>query len=142
MEVLKLFAGIGLFLFAMHLLEDALKKVTGRKAKTFLQKITKSPLGAVTGGAVITGLLQSSSMVSFMVMAFVGAGVFTLKNALSIILGANIGTIISSWIVATLGFSTNIEILAYPAVFIGGMLLILFARRQGITNMAQLLLGF
>ena len=58
-------------------------------------------------------------MVSLMVLAFVGAGVFTMENALAIILGANLGTTLDSWMVATIGFKMNIEILAYPAVFVG-----------------------
>ena len=134
MEVLiyifKLFAGIGLFLFAMYLLEDSLKNLSGRNFKRFLQRITQTRLGAVTGGAIVTGILQSSSMVSLMVLAFVGAGVFTMKNALAIILGANLGTTLTSWLVATLGFKMNIEVAAYPAVFVGGLLLILFSNRK------------
>ncbi|HEY4616977.1 MAG TPA: hypothetical protein VIH09_02135, partial [Flavobacterium sp.] len=73
--ILKLLAGIGLFLFAMFLLEDSLKNLSGRSFKLFLQRITKNKVGAAAGGAIVTGILQSSSMVSFMVLAFVGAGV-------------------------------------------------------------------
>ncbi len=99
--IFKLSAGIGLFLFAMYLLEESLKNLSGRNFKLFLQRTTKSKIGAVTGGAVVTGVLQSSSMVSLMVLAFVGAGVFTMKNAMAIILGANLGTTLDSWLVAT-----------------------------------------
>jgi phosphate:Na+ symporter len=90
-SIFKLSAGIGLFLFAMYLIEESLKKLSGRNFKIFLQKITKNRIGAVSGGAIVTGILQSSSMVSLMVLAFVGAGVFTMKNAMAIILGANLG---------------------------------------------------
>jgi phosphate:Na+ symporter len=99
-------------------------------------------LAAVLGGTVVTGILQSSSMVSLMVLAFVGAGVFTLKNALAVILGANLGTTLDSWLVATLGFKTNIEVIAYPAVFIGGLLLITFSKRDVIKYTSYFLLGF
>jgi hypothetical protein len=122
--ILKLCAGVGLFLFAMYLLEESLKNLSGRNFKIFLQRSTKNKLGAVAGGAIVTGVLQSSSMVSLMVLAFVGAGVFTMKSALAIILGANLGTTLDSWVVATLGFKTNIEVIAYPTIFIGGLLLI------------------
>lgn len=146
MEVLiyifKLFAGIGLFLFAMYLLEDSLKNLSGRNFKRFLQRITQTRLGAVTGGAIVTGILQSSSMVSLMVLAFVGAGVFTMKNALAIILGANLGTTLTSWLVATLGFKMNIEVAAYPAVFVGGLLLILFSNRKIFKYISYFLFGF
>lgn len=141
-DIMKLCAGVGLFLFAMYLLEESLKNLAGRNFKLFLQRITKNKIGAVTGGALVTGVLQSSSMVSLMVLAFVGAGVFTLKNALAIILGANLGTTLDSWIVATLGFKTNIEVIAYPAVFIGGLLLILFGKRKYIKYISYFLFGF
>jgi phosphate:Na+ symporter len=69
-------------------------------------------------------------MVAVMVLAFVGAGVFTLQNAMAIILGANVGTTIASWMVATLGFKVNIEMVAYPAVFAGGLILIAYGQQQ------------
>ena len=79
-SVFKLTAGIGLFLFAMYLIEEALKNLSGRNFKIFLQRLAKNKIGAVSGGAIVTGVLQSSSMVILMVVAFVGAGVFTMKN--------------------------------------------------------------
>jgi phosphate:Na+ symporter len=141
-SIFKLAAGIGLFLFAMYLIEEALKNLSGRTFKLFLQRVTKNNIGAVAGGTIVTAILQSSSMVSFMVLAFVGAGVFTMKNAMAIILGANLGTTLASWLVATLGFKTNIEIIAYPVVCIGGFLLILFGNRKKIKYLSYFLLGF
>ncbi|MFV8370717.1 Na/Pi cotransporter family protein [Flavobacterium sp. LB2R40] len=140
--ILKLAAGVGLFLFAMYLVEESLKNLSGRSFKLFLQRITKTDIGAVVGGTIVTGILQSSSMVSLMVLAFVGAGVFTMKNAMAIILGANLGTTIASWLVATLGFKTNIEIIAYPAVCLGGFLLILLGNRKKFKYLSYFLLGF
>ena len=140
--IFKLAAGVGLFLFAMYLLEESLKNLSGRNFKLFLQRTTKNTVGAVAGGALVTALLQSSSMVSLMVLAFVGAGVFTMKNAMAIILGANLGTTLDSWLVATLGFKVDIEVAAFPVVFIGGMLLILFSNRKNIKYTAYFLLGF
>lgn len=141
-HLLKLLAGIGLFLFAMFLLEDSLKNLSGRSFKLFLQRITKNKVGAAAGGAIVTGILQSSSMVSFMVLAFVGAGVFTMRNAMAIILGANLGTTLDSWVVATLGFKMDIEIVAYPAVCIAGLVLILFGNRKAFRYMSFFLFGF
>jgi len=140
--IFKLAAGVGLFLYAMYLLEESLKNLSGRNFKLFLQRTTKNRVGAVAGGAVITGVLQSSSMVSLMVLAFVGAGVFTMKNAMAIILGANLGTTLDSWLVATLGFKVDIEVAAYPVVFIGGMLLSLFSNRKKIKYISYFLFGF
>lgn len=142
LHIFQLLAGIGLFLFAMFLLEESLRNLSGRNFKLFLQRITKNRFGAVAGGAVVTAVLQSSSMVSLMVLAFVGAGVFTMKNAIAIILGANLGTTLTSWIVATLGFKMNIEVVAYPAVFVGGFLLIIFGKRKSIKYVSYFLLGF
>ena len=118
------------------------QNLSGRNFKLFLQRTTKNRVGAVAGGAVVTGVLQSSSMVSLMVLAFVGAGVFTMKNAMAIILGANLGTTLDSWLVATLGFKLDIEVAAYPVVFIGGMLLILFGNRKKIKYISYFLFGF
>jgi phosphate:Na+ symporter len=140
--ILKLAAGVGLFLFAMYLVEESLKNLSGRSFKLFLQRITKNNIGAVAGGTIITGILQSSSMVSLMVLAFVGAGVFTMKNAMAIILGANLGTTIASWLVATLGFKTDIEVIAYPAVCLGGFLLILLGNHKKFKYISYFLLGF
>lgn len=141
-HILKLSAGIGLFLFAMYLLEESLKNLSGRSFKLFLQRITKNSIGAVTGGAIVTGILQSSSMVSFMVLAFVGAGVFTMRNAMGIVLGANLGTTLDSWLVATLGFNMDIEIVSYPAVCAGGVLLILFGSQKTYRYISYFLFGF
>ncbi len=99
-------------------------------------------MGAAAGGAIVTALLQSSSVVSFMVLAFVGAGVFTLKNAMAIILGANLGTTISSWLIATIGFKINIEVIAYPLVFLGGLLMILLGHRKSTKYLSYFLFGF
>jgi phosphate:Na+ symporter len=138
----KLAAGVGLFLFAMYLLEESLKNLSGRNFKLFLQRITKNNIGAVTGGAIVTAVLQSSSMVSFMVLAFVGAGVFTMKNAMAIILGANLGTTLDSWLVATLGFKVDIEVIAYPTVCLGGLILIFFGSRKTAKYLSYFLFGF
>jgi phosphate:Na+ symporter len=139
---LKLAAGIGLFLFAMYLLEESLKNLSGRRFKLFLQHITKNKLGGVMGGVIITGILQSSSMVTLMLLAFVGAGVFSMRNAMAIILGANLGTTVNSWLIASLGFKVDIEVIAYPAICIGGIFLILFSNRKSMKYLAYFLFGF
>lgn len=141
-SIFKLFSGIGLFLFAIYLLEESIKNLSGRNFKLYLQRITKNRIGAATGGAIVTAILQSSSMVSFMVMAFVGAGVFTMRNAMAIILGTNLGITLNSWLVATLGFKFNIEVVAYPVVGLAGILLMLFRNRKNITYISFFLFGF
>jgi phosphate:Na+ symporter len=141
-NLLKLSAGIGLFLFAMYLIEESLKNLSGRNFKLFLQKITKSKLGSILGGAIVTGVLQSSSMVSLMVLSFVEAGIITMRNALAVILGANLGTTLASWIVATLGFKFNIDIISYPIIFTGGLLIVLLGSKKNIKYYSFFLIGF
>lgn len=141
-QLTELLAGIGLFLFAMHFLEISLKELSGRKFKLFLQKVASRPLSAVAGSALITGILQSSSMVSLMVLAFLGAGVFTLEQSLALILGANLGTTLDSWLIAVLGFQVNIEAAAFPAIFLGAILLLMSGKRKQYIPIAYFLLGF
>jgi len=142
LQLTELLAGIGLFLFAMHFLETSLRELSGRKFKLFLQRVAARPLNAVVGSALITGILQSSSMVSLMVLAFLGAGVFTLEQSLALILGANLGTTLDSWIIALLGFQMNIEKVAFPAIFLGAILLLLSGKRKNYIHTAYFLLGF
>lgn len=139
---LQLLAGIGLFLLAMQLLENSLKNLSGRNFKLFLQRTAGNKAGAVAGGALVTAILQSSSMVSLMVLSFVGAGVLGMTHALAIILGANLGTTLASWLVATLGFKVNIEVVAYPAVCIAGILMVSAGSRKMTRDLSNLLFGF
>lgn len=120
-DIWKVLAGVAIFLLGMKLIEDSLRQLTGRKFKLFLKKQTTSKLKAIGGGAVVTGILQSSSLVSLMVLAFVGAGVLSMQNALAVILGANLGTTLDSWVVATVGFKTNIGTFAVPVIGIAGI---------------------
>ncbi len=141
-SILQLIAGIGLFVFAMSLLEDALKNLAGRPFKLFLQRHTSNRFKAIISGALVTGVLQSSSVVSVLVLAFVGAGVLTLKSALAVIIGANVGSTFNSWLVALLGFKVNIDLVAYPAVGVAGILLIAFSNSRVLKNIARFLMGF
>jgi phosphate:Na+ symporter len=121
----KLMAGVAIFLLGMKFLEESLGQVAGRSFKLFLKKQTTSKPKAILGGTIVTGILQSSSVVNLMVLAFVGANVIQMNNALGIILGANLGTTVSSWIVATVGFNMDVENIALPLVGIFGILMYL-----------------
>jgi len=137
----KFLAGLGLFLFGMAQLENGVKELAGRGFKVFIKKHTKSKLKAILGGTLITALLQSSSVVSLMLLAFVGAGVISMKNALGIILGSNLGTTFTGWLVATLGFKLDIESFVMPFIAIGGLLVVLFPKRPQLFNIGLLTLG-
>ncbi len=120
LDLWRLAAGLGLFLFGMHELERALRQLAGRSFKQFLRQYTARPLRGVLAGALSTAALQSSSVVSLIVLAFVGTGVVSLASAVGIVFGSNLGTTATGWIVATIGFKLDIEALALPLIAIGG----------------------
>ncbi|MDH4048577.1 MAG: Na/Pi symporter [Gammaproteobacteria bacterium] len=120
-EIWRLAAGLGLFLFGMHHLEQALQQLTGRPFKVFLRQHTSRPVKGVLAGAVATAALQSSSVVSLLVMALVGTGIISLASAVGIVFGSNLGTTATGWIVATVGFKLDIEALALPLIAAGGL---------------------
>lgn len=122
-DIWKLLAGVAFFLLAMNFLEDTLRHLAGRRFKLFLKKQTKNKVKAIGTGAVVTGLLQSSSIVNLLVLSMVGASVLQMENALAIMLGSNLGTTFSSWLVATLGFNFNTEMYVLPIAGIAGIVM-------------------
>lgn len=136
------FAGLGIFLFGMSLLERAIKSLSGESFKKLIRIYTKTHLRSVASGFITTGILQSSSAVSLMVLAFVGAGIMTLENAIGVILGSNIGTTMTSWIVATLGFKIKLEALAMPLIGIGGIAYAFSTEKTIYRYLSELALGF
>ncbi len=142
LDLSKILAGIGIFLLGMNFLEETLRSLSGRSFKLFLRKQTTNPLKAIGGGAVLSGVLQSSSVVNLMVLALVGAGVLTMQNALAVILGTNIGSTLTSWIVATLGFKFNIENFALPVVGIAGITMALLSNRTRAHQWSKFAFGF
>ena len=141
-DIWKFIAGLGLFLFGMFMLEEGIKALSGRAFKKFLRKHTKNKIKAILSGTFITAIVQSSSVVSLMTLAFVGAGVIKLTNAIGIILGSNLGTTMTGWVVATLGFKLDIESFALPCIGIGGLGLIFLARSDRFSNISKLVVGF
>lgn len=141
-DVWKMLAGLGIFMFGMHLLESSVKSLSGKAFKRIIRQYTNGRLKAIGSGTFVTALLQSSSAVSLMVLAFVGAGVMSMENAIGVIMGSNIGTTLTAWIVATLGFKIKIETFALPFVGLGGIGLILFRPLSKPYHLACLLIGF
>lgn len=138
----KFIAGLGIFLFGMHHLESALKSLAGRSFKLFLKRHTNNPLKAILSGTFVTAVLQSSSVVSLITLAFVGAGIIHMKNALGIIFGSNLGTTFTGWIVALIGFKLNIEEISLPMIGIGGIVLVVLRKYQSIATYGLLLISF
>lgn len=140
-KIWMVFGGVGLFLIGMHLLETALSQLASRDFKLLLRRNTSNNTRAVFSGIITTALLQSSSIVSFMTLAFAGSGIIKLQNALAVILGANIGTTISNWLIATLGFSFNIDMIWYPILGLGGIILVLFRGNKKIEHICFFFIG-
>ena len=133
--------GLGLFLFGMILMSGGLKKAGGKKLKSALESMTRNRMTGCAIGAGITALIQSSSASTVMVVGFVNAGLLTLKQAISVIIGTNIGTTATAWLVSISGFHIEITVYALPAVAIGfGMQI--FGRTRTTKNIGEIILGF
>jgi phosphate:Na+ symporter len=142
LDLWKLLAGLGVFLFGMLLMEDSVKALSGRAFRRIIRIYTNGRLRSIGSGALVTALLQSSSAVSLMVLAFVGAGVMNMQNAIGVIMGSNIGTTLTAWIIATIGFKIKIESLALPFIGLGAVGLILFKPSSKPFLVTRLLIGF
>ncbi|MBC8316452.1 MAG: Na/Pi symporter [Desulfobulbaceae bacterium] len=141
-DIWQLVAGIGVFLFGMILLEESVKALSGKAFRRMIRNYTDGRLKAIGSGSLVTAILQSSSAVSLMVLAFVGAGIMSMENAIGVMIGSNIGTTFTAWIVATLGFKVKIESFALPLIGIGGIGLVLFSSSQKLFHSSRLLIGF
>ena len=133
--------GVGLFLAGMQFMEGAISHLASRNFKLLLRRNTATNARATLSGVLVTAILQSSSIVSFITLAFAGSGIIKLQNAIAVILGANIGTTISNWIIATLGFSYNIDILWYPIIGLAGLGLVVFGEHGKTRQICHFLLG-
>ncbi|NOT36580.1 MAG: Na/Pi cotransporter family protein [Saprospiraceae bacterium] len=134
-EIWKFLAGLGFFLYGMNQLETVLKNTSGRSFKLFLKKNTQSLFKSIFGGAIVTGIVQSSSVVSLIVLAFVESGIITFRNALGVILGTNLGTTLDSWIVATIGFKLNILNYSLPVIAITAIGMFFFEKKKKLHNL-------
>ncbi|MBR1737538.1 MAG: Na/Pi cotransporter family protein [Firmicutes bacterium] len=135
--------GIGLFLYGMHIMASGLQKAAGNRLKKILGILTKNKFTGVLIGAFVTAIMQSSSSTTVMVVGFVNAGLMTLSQSVGIIMGANVGTTITSWIVSSREWATflNPEFIAPIAVCIGaGMLLLSKGRRKKLIG--EIIVGF
>ncbi|GIV40685.1 MAG: sodium:phosphate symporter [Thermonema sp.] len=138
----RLLGGLGAFLLGMHLLETGLEQLGGSSFSRLLRKATRTPLLGIFWGTVATALLQSSSLVSLMVVALVGAGILTLAQAFGLIMGANIGTTATGWLVTLLGFKLNIEELALWGLGIGAFLAVIWNYKRWLQLSGQAIAGF
>jgi phosphate:Na+ symporter len=141
-DLWRLLAGLGIFLFGMLLIEESVRALSGRAFRRIIRQYTDGRLKSIDSGSLVTALLQSSSAVSLMVLAFVGAGVMSMQNAIGVIMGSNIGTTFTAWVVAVLGFKIKIEAFALPFIGIGAIGLIFFKPTSKLSLISRLLIGF
>ena len=140
--ILGTIGGLGLFLFGMGLMSDGLKKVAGQKLRKIVESMTKKPLIAFLVGAGVTALVQSSSATTVMVIGFVNAALLTLKQAICVIIGTNVGTTATAWLISISGVGAfKITIYALPAVGFGFLLMTL-GRTRRTKSIGQITLGF
>ncbi|HQD13774.1 MAG TPA: Na/Pi symporter, partial [Chitinophagales bacterium] len=138
-EIWKFLAGLGLFIYSMGQLEDILKQVSGRSLKLFIRRNTQHLFKAIAIGTVLTAIAQSSSVVSLIVLAFVEAGIITFRNALAVILGTNLGTTMTGWIVATLGFKFDILFFSLPVIAISTLAMFLLRKNKSLFRFFSVL---
>ena len=140
LQILTLLGALGMFLYGMNLMSSGLQKAAGDKLRGLLSAITSNPFKGVLTGLGITSIIQSSSATTVMVVSFVNAGLLTLAQAIGVIMGANIGTTITAWLVAWLGFKADISILAVPLMLLG--FLCSNSKKSQRQNIGELIVGF
>ncbi len=142
LDLWKLLAGLAIFLYGMYLMEDSIKAMSGKAFRKMIRQYTTGPLRSVASGALVTAVLQSSAAVTLMVLAFVGAGVMTMENGIGVMLGSNIGTSFTAWILAIFGFKIKIASFALPLIAVGGLAFVVFSTLSRFFQPSRLLLGF
>ena len=140
LQVFTLLGAMGMFLYGMNLMSSGLQKAAGDRLRGFLSAMTSNPFKRVMTGVGITALIQSSSATTVMVVSFVNAGLLTLVQAIGVIMGANIGTTITAWMVSLLGFKADISILAVPLMLLG--FLFSNSKNNKKKNIGELIVGF
>ncbi len=138
--ILRIIGSLGVFLFGMKVMSDGLQKSAGQKLQSILNFMTQNRAMGVLTGLFITSIIQSSSATTVMVVSFVNAGLLSLTQAISTIMGANIGTTVTTWIVSYLGFKVDIAAIAVPIVGIG--LPFMFAKQKKYRDFGDFLIGF
>ena len=135
--IVTLLGGLAVFIYGMNLMSDGLQKAAGDKMRNILGMLTKNPVMGVLAGALVTAVLQSSSATTVMVIGFTSAGLMKLRQAISVIMGANIGTTITAQLIAF-----NIGDFAWIFVFIGFIMYFFFKKKEMAVKIGQILFGF
>ena len=140
LQIFTLLGALGMFLYGMNLMSSGLQKAAGERLRGFLSAMTSNPFKGVMTGLGITTIIQSSSATTVMVVSFVNAGLLTLAQAIGVIMGANIGTTVTAWMVSWLGFKADISVLAVPLMLLG--FLFSNSKMDKRKNIGELIVGF
>ena len=140
MQTLTLLGALGMFLYGMNLMSAGLQKAAGSKLRNLLTAMTSNPFKSVMSGLGITSVIQSSSATTVMTVGFVNAGLLTLTQAIGVIMGANIGTTVTAWMVSLVGFKADVSALAVPLMAVGFILSL--SKRDKRRNISELIVGF
>ena len=139
-EILQLIGALGLFLFGMTVMSDALLKLAGNKMRSILASMTSNRVFGIFTGFLITSIIQSSSATTLMVVSFSNAGLLTLVESISVIMGANIGTTITAWLITILGFKVSMSAIALPLVGLG--FAFTFSKKGNLKYWGNFIIGF
>lgn len=140
-DFLTLIGSLGLFLFGMKMMSEGLQKAANKKLKEFLSAMTSHRYAGVLMGMMITALIQSSSATTVLIVSFVNAGLINLVQSISVIMGANIGTTVTAWIISVFGFNFNISVLSLPLIGIG-IIPLMFSKKNSYKNIGEFIIGF
>jgi phosphate:Na+ symporter len=139
-QILTLVGALVLFLFGMKLMSEALQKVAGNKLRKILSVMTSNRFFGVLTGVLITAIIQSSSATTVMVVSFVNAGLLSLSESIAVIMGANIGTTVTAWIISLIGFKIDISTLALPLM--GIAFPFIFSKKSSRKSLGEVIIGF
>ena len=139
-DFLKLMGSLALFLYGMKIMSEGLQKFAGDKLRRILTAMTTNRVTGVLTGVLITALIQSSSATTVMVVSFVNAGLLTLAQSIGVIMGANIGTTVTAWIISALGFKVDIAAFALPLLTVG--VIMLFMQKSKHKSIGEFVMGF
>ena len=140
LQILTLLGALGMFLYGMNLMSAGLQKAAGSKMRGMLTAMTSNPFKGVLTGLGITSVIQSSSATTVMTVGFVNAGLLTLSQAVGVIMGANIGTTVTAWLVSLLGFKADISLFAVPLMAVGFILSLSKSDKR--RHISELIVGF
>ena len=139
-DFLKLLGSLGLFLFGMKLMSESLQRVAGAKMRSILSAMTSNKYMGILTGFIVTAVIQSSSATTVMLVSFVNAGLLNLTESIGVIMGANIGTTVTAWLVLIFGFKVNAGLFTLPLIAIA--MPFLFSKVKKRNSIGELIVGF